>query len=98
MPDGGTGEARHNLYSEPLGSPGSVPDLLGGPLSDAFGNTAGPEVLRQSSTVTLVYRVADTLAAQVVADGEALKAVTLEDLPLALYMTVVFDCLVRSPQ
>jgi hypothetical protein len=91
VPDGETGEARHDLYSEPRCSPGSVLDLLGGPLSDAFRNSVGPDVLRQGSSVTLVYRVADTLTNQVVADGEVLKAVTLEDLPLALYMTVVFD-------
>jgi hypothetical protein len=52
-------------------------------------------VLRQGSSATLVYRVADTLTDQVIADGEALKAVTLGDLQLALYITVVIDCLVH---
>jgi hypothetical protein len=28
-------------------------------------------------------------------NGSDIKAVTLEDLPLALYITVVFDCLVH---
>ena len=41
--------------------------------------------------MALVYRVADSLTDQVVADGEAFEAVTLEDLPLALHVTVVFE-------
>jgi hypothetical protein len=45
--------------------------------------------------VALVYRVADSLTDQVVADGETFEAVTLEDLPLALYVPVIFDCLVH---
>jgi hypothetical protein len=39
--------------------------------------------------------VADSLTDQAVADSEALEAVTLKDLPLLLYVTIVFESLVH---
>ena len=44
--------------------------------------------------MALIYQVANSLADQMVADGEASQAVTPEDLPLAPYVALVFDCLV----
>jgi hypothetical protein len=45
--------------------------------------------------VALLYRVAHGLTDEVVADGEAFEAATLEDIPLALYVAVIFESLVH---
>src|SRR3712207_6042824 len=72
VPDGGAGEARHNVYSEPGGGPGGVLHLLGGSLSHALGISIAPDVGRQGGSVALIYgKIEDGLTDQVVADGEA---------------------------
>ena len=45
--------------------------------------------------MALIYRVADGLTNQVVADGEAFEAVTLKYLPLTLDVTVIFESLIH---
>src|SRR3712207_4974755 len=55
VPDGGTGEARHDVHSEPGGGPGGVPHLLSGPLSDPFRISIPPDVGRQGGSMALIY-------------------------------------------
>ena len=57
---------------EPGGGPGGVLHLLGRPLPDTFGISVAPDLGWQGGSVTFIYgEIADGLADQVVADGEA---------------------------
>ena len=57
------------------GGPRGVLHLPRGALAHAFRIAVAPDVRRQDRLVALVDQVADGLADQVVADGEALQAV-----------------------
>src|SRR5687768_11703715 len=62
VPDGGAGEARHDVHSEPGGGPGGVLHLLGRTLPDTFGISVAPDLGWQGGSVTFIYGIADGLA------------------------------------
>ena len=78
------------LDAEFLGGAGGVRHFLGGTAAHAFGIAIAPQTRGQNALVALVDdRVADTLPNKMVADGEALQTVLVEDVPAALDVVIV---------
>ena len=82
VPDGAAREAVHHVHAEALRRPGGLLHRLGRAPPHPFRVPVAPNALGEDAFVPRVDAVADGLAHEVARDGEDLKVVLLQGLPL----------------